>query len=256
VKSEALRAIIESNVDDLRTLAQLAGGHPTSFYRGANFDDADLRGQDLRGFNLQAATFRRTRVDRHTKVDPQYIKDVGLERKVKVQFKIYDSILRNCGITLEKPIAEHLGDILEDALFERKRALRITPSRDFEFTHNAKEYDMAFEHSNKIYSLEFKNAKVSGSIGSGKTYINRLFIERDDLFSKLAVDLGRERSMTALLSLRTGEQVMRQAKRNKQQASDFCAQVMLSYMLSHSQPGTLLESDLRGANLREIGGTA
>lgn len=80
ISAEILRAIVESPTDDFRELAAIAGGDPATFYCGANFNDADLRGQDLRGFSLHAATFERARVDRQTRVDGRYRKQVGLAR--------------------------------------------------------------------------------------------------------------------------------------------------------------------------------
>lgn len=246
MNSEALRAIIESNDDDLKILAQIAGGHPASFYRGANFDNADLRGQDLRGFNLQAATFRRTRVDRYTKVDPQYIKDAGLERNVKVQLRAYDSILeglKNCDITLEKPVAEHLGDILEDALFGRKRAPKLSGSINVKWAASGK-----LTRNNSIHTASFDRTKhnfestnVFVPVGSGKTsrLIQALDIDNDFVMKLVGDLIKRGRTGTALLSQRTGEYVMRKASHDTRRASDFCTATILSYTVVYSPRGIL-----------------
>ena len=127
ISVDKLRAIVESDDDDLRTLARVAGGHPGSFFRGANFNDADLRGQDLRGFNLEAATFERARVDRHTKADRKYHEKIGMLRVI-IKLPIGDAIvtmLKDFGIKLERPTDKHLGDIMEDAMF------RFTSVKDF-----------------------------------------------------------------------------------------------------------------------------
>jgi hypothetical protein len=127
IRAEKLRAIVECKVDDLKTLAHVAGGHPASFYRGANFNDADLRGQDLRGFNLEAASFERARVDRHTKADEKYHEQMGMLR-IAMELPIGGVVfktLKDCGIKLERPIDKHIGDILEDAAVEF--AKNLTP---------------------------------------------------------------------------------------------------------------------------------
>ena len=69
---DKLRAIVESETDDLRTLAKLAGGHPSSFYRGVNFDGVDLREENLSGFDLTGSSFSRTVYDNTTIVDEKF----------------------------------------------------------------------------------------------------------------------------------------------------------------------------------------
>lgn len=45
--------ILCADTTDLRELARLAGADPSTFYLGARLDGVDLRGQDLRGLNLE-----------------------------------------------------------------------------------------------------------------------------------------------------------------------------------------------------------
>jgi hypothetical protein len=245
MRGEALRAIIQSKEEDLRTLAQIAGGHPASFYRGANFDDTDLRGEDLRGFNLQAATFRHARVDRHTKVNPEFVKEAGLERTLRVRVEIYDLILdglANCGIVLEKPTADHLGDILEDALFgpmaaptppRLKRWISTTGpigSNNSKKLHIVSTGDL-FVNSNKtaIIASEGWEKRVTPT-----TFLNL----GSNSILKFAGDAKRRYgSANASLSQRTGEEVIRLKRRTKQGESDICTMALLSYTLFNAPSG-------------------
>ncbi len=132
IEANRLRAIVESDSDDPRLLAQIAGGNPRSFYRGANFDDADLRGVDLTGFNLHAASFRRARVDRNTKVDRQFRKSAGLIR-VTVSLLSAELITHNLmasGIIIESPAPAHLGDLIEEAMNDVSRLSMLLPISD------------------------------------------------------------------------------------------------------------------------------
>lgn len=69
---EALLGIIDCPSDDLRTLATVAGGHLSSFYRGAKFDGVDLRNEDLENFNLTGASFFGAIYDDRTKIDERF----------------------------------------------------------------------------------------------------------------------------------------------------------------------------------------
>ncbi len=124
IDSATLRAIIECDTDSLRTLANVARGDPASFFRGANFDDADLRGQDLRGFNLQGASFNRTRTDRNTKVDQQYAGIVGTGRRVSIDAYIDERLLSYISRSYPNFNKYHssqiLGDILEENYYSYK----------------------------------------------------------------------------------------------------------------------------------------
>ncbi|WP_431271204.1 pentapeptide repeat-containing protein [Dankookia sp. P2] len=74
-----LQAIVDSDNDDLRHLAAIAGGDPATFYRGSDFNGVDLRGIDLRGFNLTGASFRGALVNKKTLVDDAYIKQLKMD---------------------------------------------------------------------------------------------------------------------------------------------------------------------------------
>lgn len=124
IQAAKLRAIIECETDDPRSLAIVAGGHPASFFRGANFDNADLRGIDLRGYNLHAATFNRVRIDRNTKVDAEFTQLLGLDKRFVVMGYFNPDIfllLRILGIKLDSPDKNHLGDMIEEVVYGWKR---------------------------------------------------------------------------------------------------------------------------------------
>jgi hypothetical protein len=117
IKAEKLQAIVDSNDQDPRVLCELVGGDPRNFYCGANFNDTDLRGVDLRGYNLTAATFENTWLDRNTKVDDAYINAVGLRRTAM--------IIPDFRVSSNKPLSEkipateekhYLGDILDEGI--------------------------------------------------------------------------------------------------------------------------------------------
>ena len=115
-ETSKLEAIVKSKSKDPRILAELAGGDPRSFYRGANFNNADLRGVDLRGYNLTAATFENARLDRNTKVDDAYINVVGLQRTtIIIPYLSFSSV----GVLMklhEVAGRDHLGDIVDEVI--------------------------------------------------------------------------------------------------------------------------------------------
>jgi hypothetical protein len=111
-----LEAIVKSKSKDPRILAELAGGDPRSFYRGANFNNTDLRGVDLRGYNLTAATFENAWLDRNTKVDKAYISVVGLQRTTIII--PYLSLISGGVLMKLHEVAgrDHLGDIIDEVI--------------------------------------------------------------------------------------------------------------------------------------------
>ena len=114
--ADKLEAIVKSKSNDPRILAELAGGDPRSFYRGANFNNADLRGVDLRGYNLTAATFENAWLDRNTRVDEAYIKAVGLERRTIVIRYLSLSSGNFFPKLHDVEGTEHLGDIIDEVI--------------------------------------------------------------------------------------------------------------------------------------------
>lgn len=115
--ADKLEAIVKSKSNDPRILAELAGGDPRSFYRGANFNNADLRGVDLRGYNLTAATFENAWLDRNTRVDNEFLDITGLVRTVLelpygkfIKMKVFKRF------QVGHPVHNHLGDLVEEAL--------------------------------------------------------------------------------------------------------------------------------------------
>ncbi len=140
-----------------------AARHPSSFYRGANFNDADLRGQDLRGFNLDAATFERARVDRNTKTDQKYNEHAGLKRE-RIELgavQIVLSALLDNKIILEYPKESHLGDIIEESIFLYKKNKLQIPFGKENFSENLiwgksffNEIDIKSKNRKKLYSSD------------------------------------------------------------------------------------------------------
>ena len=183
IDATKLGAIIMHPGDDLRELASLAGGHPKSFYRGANFNDADLRGQDLRGFALDASTFDRARINKTTRTDRKYRELAGLKRttlRVPVGLTIIKG-LEECGVQIEKPLKQFFGDLVEEAIFDRARHRRDTtrfgasgsPVFDFDPQTTSVKLHSAqnvLDNENLVKHLEIslvsKNAKGSVSFRS------------------------------------------------------------------------------------------
>jgi adenylate kinase len=64
---EAAIKVMTSGETNLRKLAQLAGGNPRTFYRGANLRGADLRGQDLRDMDFAYADLNEAIIDGGTR---------------------------------------------------------------------------------------------------------------------------------------------------------------------------------------------
>lgn len=119
--ADKLEAIVKSKSNDPRILAELAGGDPRSFYRGANFNNADLRGVDLRGYNLTAATFENAWLDRNTKVDEEFLEVTGLVRTVlELPRKPGEFIMGKLSsrLLVREPLEIQLGDLVEEALRE------------------------------------------------------------------------------------------------------------------------------------------
>lgn len=173
IKADRLRNIIESEDDDPRHLAIIAGGHPSTFYRGANFNDADLRGVDLRGFNLQAATFERTRVDRNTKVDKEFRSLVGTKRtrlRVTIPNDLNDR-LRLVSVKLQTPGDEHLGDLVEEALFNKKIRSSIHQFFTNKLSQTASTKKKIKDVKSKFVVHGHQKILSSNVIGGGKTKI-------------------------------------------------------------------------------------
>lgn len=115
--ADKLEAIVKSKSNDPRILAELAGGDPRSFYRGANFNNADLRGVDLRGYNLTAATFEDAWLDRNTRVDDEFLDITGLFRTVlKLPYGKFIKMKVFKRFQVGDPVHDHLGDLVEEAL--------------------------------------------------------------------------------------------------------------------------------------------
>jgi adenylate kinase family enzyme len=64
---DAAAKVLASDENGLRALAKIAGGQPSSFYRGANLRGADLRGQDLRGIDFTGADLSDVQTDDATR---------------------------------------------------------------------------------------------------------------------------------------------------------------------------------------------
>lgn len=65
--------ILESDEHDLVRLASLSGCDVSHFYVGANFDNVDIRGCDLRALNLRGAKLDKVVFDAATKIDPRFV---------------------------------------------------------------------------------------------------------------------------------------------------------------------------------------
>ena len=184
---DKLEAIVKSKSNDPSILAELAGGDPRSFYRGANFNNADLRGVDLRGYNLTAATFENARVDRNTQVDEAYISVVGLQRTtIIIPYLSFSS-----GVVILKlhEVAgrDYLGDIVDESI--RNLELKVGNLHKFLSENVVDESSkvgmggrLLVDESNWRFYARSIFPQTMTSIGSGKT---RSFLSNRDVIEKI-----------------------------------------------------------------------
>lgn len=75
--SEIVKNILSSKSGDLKELARIAGGDYKDFYAHQSLAGCDLRGQDLREFNLDGCEIAASIVDDKTILDDRYEFRVG-----------------------------------------------------------------------------------------------------------------------------------------------------------------------------------
>ncbi|MCA3039035.1 MAG: pentapeptide repeat-containing protein [Rhodocyclaceae bacterium] len=190
-ESSKLEAIVKSRSKDPRILAELAGGDPRSFYRGANFDNTDLRGVDLRGYNLTAATFENARLDRNTKVDDAYISVVGLQRTtIIIPYLSFspDGVL----VKLHEVAGrDHLGDIVDEII--RSLEVKVGNLEKFLSENLTDKWSklgiggrLVFDESNWMFIGHSMFPPTMTDIDSGKTKSIFSFLYRDMMKKKIS----------------------------------------------------------------------
>jgi HPt (histidine-containing phosphotransfer) domain-containing protein len=111
ISKAVIAGILSSDEEDICALVAVAGGSPSTFLRGANFNGIDLRDTDLRGFNLNEASFVGATINRGTKVDPAFkellqVAEVDASSLVQINKGQRDRLRRE---------AKRLGGSLSDA---------------------------------------------------------------------------------------------------------------------------------------------
>ena len=234
IDPNTLRNLVETDHTDLAGLAKIAGGDPKTFYRGANFNNADLRGEDLRGFDLTDATFKRVRVDRTTRVDKEFLSALGLERTVGVFVPLGEVISSILKIPKSASKEERLGDLIEDALFgERKdvnraRAIKwafdVTESK----TNNALG-QKELPNSSRISILKDRGFYDSENIFHS-TPLNQLAKEVGKLYRN---ELSHRNDTNDLrfvsITSRTHNALKKMSRREKINIADLCSALLFVY---------------------------
>ena len=101
--------ILQADTLDLRTLAILAGGNPTVFYRGADLTNADLRGQDLRDMSFKGAILEGVLIDSETLMDPALIAQL-YRQETRVAL-----VIGNAAYECVEPLAKSVKDAVDVA---------------------------------------------------------------------------------------------------------------------------------------------
>jgi len=69
---DAISAILKSEKEDLRSLAEAAGADPKFFYVGQDLSKCKFFGEDLSGINLSGTNISASQFDKHSKLDPEF----------------------------------------------------------------------------------------------------------------------------------------------------------------------------------------
>jgi len=217
---------------------------------------------------LDAATFKRVRVDRKTKVDERYIRKVGRQRDLSVRIPsaaFMISRLKRIGISLEQPHDQHLGDILEDALFGEKSPMTTGLGAIFDDkilteislkgffdgsyvvkgTKSTKKTDVVngliLDYSNKKnsprsgYSADLMNSFEKFISNIESTRSPNSISEIGTLFIKNIVDSNESKSMIASISKRTAETLKKRSGQMKSSIEFLCFGILISYTRSRRE---------------------
>lgn len=237
IDASKLRAIVNSSREDFKSLAAIAGGDPATFYRGANFNDTDLRGEDLRGFNLEGATFRRARIDRNTLVDEDFSIIAGTERVVTVRMplgNLIQGVLNSVDIKILRPTIKLYGDLIEEAVFSDISKTYISKNNVFLIPFNRDAFsslikkDFSEEMTRQYYkSKPVMNAAKHTMMVSSNSFIYSHF--QRYLFENVDSDLEIRTIRQAALTLRTAKAVLTMSRKEGIGIQDLCCILLIAY---------------------------